>query len=454
MQFAGQRTNEYLELIGEPDNIIVKLADDVLPEPDAILVHGITPQQSLAEGISEAEFLSIFHEKIAQPDTVFVGYNNIRFDDEFMRFSCYRSFYDPYEWHWKDGRGRWDLLDAMRMMRALRPEGLKWPYVDGKPTVKLELMAKENEVLHENAHDALSDVQALVELAQRFKNSQPKLFSYLLKLRDKKEVAKLVESDEAFVYTSGKYDSEFYKTSVVKSLFKHPRREAAIVYDLRYDPTEWLDKEVAEIVRHWTVKYGEDLKRLPVKTVHYNRCPAVAPLSVLDTASGERIGYNKSFEQHAAVVAGNIDFVNRLKDALDIIENEQQSKLPLDENIDNQIYDAFWTDADRSELLEIRMSAPENLFELQKSIKNKRLRELMPHYKARNYPHILTPEEHEIWDAYRRKVLFEGGEKSKFSKITNRINEIAKTRKLTSNDEYLLAELQLYIESIIPEFDD
>lgn len=451
MQFAGVRTNEDLEVIGEPDNILVKLADDVLPEPDAILVHGITPQQTLVDGITEAEFLSFFEEQIAQPDTVFVGYNNIRFDDEFMRFAHYRSFYDPYEWHWKDGRGRWDLLDAMRMMRALRPEGLVWPFLEGKPSVKLELMAKENKILHENAHDALSDVLALIELARRFKQSQPKLFNYLLQVRDKRAVAKLVETDEAFVYTSGKYATEFQKTSVVKMLFRHPRREAAVVYDLRHDPTEWLQKSVEELVKHWTVRYGEDIKRLPIKTIQYNRCPAIAPLVVLDDASKERIGFSSDFARNGEILRANPEFVERVKTALDIIENEQQTRLPLTENVDNQLYDGFWSDGDRAEITKIRMGDPADFEDLQKTIKNKRLRELMPLYKARNYPSKLTPEEHEAWESVRRKLFIDGGEKSRLARVYARMNEIAKTRKLSSNDEYLLSELQLYIESIVPE---
>src|SRR6202035_4134085 len=84
MQFAGQRTDMDLKPIGQPDNILIKMTDDVLPEPDAVLVHGVTPQQTIAEGLSEPEFLKYFHEHIATPNTIFVGYNNIRFDDDFL----------------------------------------------------------------------------------------------------------------------------------------------------------------------------------------------------------------------------------------------------------------------------------------------------------------------------------------------------------------------------------
>lgn len=450
MQFAGQRTDENLKLIGDPDDILIKLSDDVLPEPDAILVHGITPQRTLEEGITEAEFSKIFSEKIATANTVFVGFNNIRFDDEFTRRIMYRTFYDPYRWHWKDGRSRWDILDPIRMMRALRPEGLKWPTINGKPSVKLELMAKENKLTHDNAHDALSDVIALIELTQKFKESQPKLFDYLVSMRDKKKVAKLVLNDQPFVYTSGKFSNEFEKTTIVDSLFKHPRRDSAVVYDLRHDPTEWFKKSVSELVKHWTVRYGDDLKPLPVKTIQFNRCPAVAPLGVLDDKSKKRIKIDmKVAEKHRAMLAKHPEFIKKLQDALDVLENEQQTRLPLEDNVDNQLYDGFWGDQDQDDLARARLTLPEELGNLE--VANKRIREMIPLYKARNFSSSLSVDEKEAWEVHRRKVLLGGDKSSSVAKFYKRLEEIAKTRKLSTNDEYLLTELQLYAESIIPE---
>ncbi len=454
MQFAGQRTNENLEPVGEPDNILVRLADDIIPEPDAILVHRIAPQKAASEGITEAELAAYFQEHIALPDTVFVGYNNIRFDDEFMRQLCYRTFYDPYEWHWREGRSRWDLLDAMRMMRALRPEGIVWPFLKDKPTVKLEEMAKANGLTHENAHDALSDVTALIELAQKFKTSQPKLFDYSVESRGKKFVAALVEDGKPFVYTSGKYDSAFLKTTVVLTVFKHPRRESAVVYDLRHDPSEWVDKTAEQLAEHWAVRYGDDKKSLPLKTLQYNRCPAVAPFIVLDDASKKTIGYNSDFEKHRELLESHPAFIKKLQEALDILENEQQTRLPIEEDVDAQLYDGFWVDMDKGEMSLIRHADPDEFQELQKTIKNKRLREMMPLYKARNYPEKLSPEEHEAWEEYRRKKFFSGGAKSATARVASRMQQIATTRKLSKDDEYLLSELQLYIESILPEPSD
>jgi exodeoxyribonuclease-1 len=452
MQFAGQRTDENLKPIGEPDDILVKLSDDVLPEPDAILVHRITPQKTLELGLTEAEFTKYFESKIATPNTVFVGFNNIRFDDEFMRRVCYRNFYDPYQWHWRDGRSRWDLLDPIRMMRALRPDGLKWPVIDGKPSVKLELMAKENGLLHENAHNALSDVIALIELAQKFKSAQPKLFDYLFEARNKSKVAEICLSGKPFVYTSGKYSGDYQKTTVVQSLFKHPRRESAIVYNLREDPSRWLDKSVEELVKHWTVKYGDDLERLPVKIIQFNKCPAVAPLIVLDEASKKRIKLDeRQINDNLAVLVGNSSFSERLMSALDIIEDQQQTSFKLDDLVDNQIYDGFWGDRELLELNKIRSTDPRDLS--QQIATNKRLKEMIPLYKARNFPEILTQQEKQDWESRRRKVFFDGEKSGNYAKFCKRLEEIPKTRQLSEDDKYLLEELKLYVESILPELE-
>jgi len=456
MQFAGQRTDADLQPIGEPDNILVKLADDIIPEPDAVLVHGITPQKTLEEGLTEAEFAEFFHENIALANTVFVGFNNIRFDDEFIRRMCYRTFNDPYQWHWLDGRSRWDLLDPIRMMRALRPEGLKWPMLKDKPTVKLELMAQENGLTHDNAHDALSDVIALIELAQKFKHAQPKLFEYLVRMRDKKAVGALLGGEHPFVYTSGSFGGTHLSTTVACTLFAHPRRKgSSIVYDLRHDPTRWFGVPPKELARHWQARFYDNVDQLPVKTVQHNKCPAVAPLGVLDNDAQTRLEIDlDQIKKHWNILLEHPEFAKDLEQALDIIENEQQSRLPLNDTVDTQMYDGFWADGDYSELNNARLSPPEGLSKLIAATTNKRIRDMIPLYKARNFPKTLTDSERADWEQHRRGALTSGGEKSPLARYYKRMEEIKSNRKLNDNDEYLLTELQLYVESIVPEPED
>jgi exodeoxyribonuclease-1 len=452
MQFAGQRTDMNLKPIGEPQNVLIKLSDDVVPEPDAILITGITPQKTISEGITEAEFLKLFHDEVATPGTIFVGYNSVRFDDEFMRFLHYRNFYDPYEWQYTDGKSRWDLLDVVRMTRALRPDGIEWP-VDskGKPTNRLELLTKVNGIDHKDAHDALADVVAVIELAKLIKGKQPDLFEYLLKLRDKKTISELVEKGQPFIYSSGKYPSEFEKTTAVVSIAKHPKRQGALVFDLRHDPTPYATMSPAELAEAWRWKRDDTSPRLPVKTMQYNRCPAVAPLGVLDEKSAKRLKLSmKTIEQNLKKLK-SVNLVPNVLEALELLDKQQQTSFLQDElDVDARLYDNFIGDADKSSCRVVRAADAAELANLDLEFKDDRLEALLPLYKARNFPKSLSDEERVAWEQFRQRKLLGGKQSSRLARFFNRLGELAERPNLSAQDQYLLEELQLYGQSIVP----
>ncbi len=458
MQFAGQRTDMALRPVGDPVDMLVKLTPDVLPDPDAILVTGITPQQTIADGITEAEFLKNFDKEVATPGTIFVGFNTVRFDDEFMRFTLYRNFYDPYEWQWKDDRSRWDLLDVVRMTRALRPDGIKWPFAsDGSPTNRLELITSLNKIDHFGAHNALVDVKATIAVANLIREKQPKLFDFLLTMRNKKKVEPLVQSGQPFVYSSGKYPSKFEKTTVAIAIAKHPKKQGALVYDLRHDPTEFAKLDAKQLVQRWAYTRDENAPvRLPVKTLQYNRCPAVAPLSVLDDASKERLALNmKTIEANRQKLSKFPEFVENILKAVELMDKKQQSELVAsDQDVDSQLYDDFIDNADKNVMRAIRAAEPDELLGFAATVKDKRLQALLPLYKARNYPGKLSGEEREQWEQFCAQRLLGGGQASRMAKYFARLQEIAARPGVTQNQQYLLEELKLYGESIMPVQED
>ncbi len=457
MQFAGQRTTLELKPIGEPVNVLIKLTPDVLPSPDAVLITGITPQQTLAEGITEAEFLKLFYKEAVQPDTIFAGFNSIRFDDEFMRFLHYRNFYDAYEWQWKDGCSRWDLLDVVRMTRALRPEGIEWPFAsDGKPANRLEFLTKVNKLSHEAAHDALSDVKATIAVAKLVSSKQKDLFEYLFSMRDKKKVSELVQKGEPFIYTSGRYPSAHLHTSAVVLLAKHPKDSAALVYNLRHDPTPFLNMSVDQLVEAWRFTKDPDAVRLPVKTLKYNRSPAVAPLGVIkDVTTQERLGLTlPTIAKHLAILKKHQTvFAAKVLQAIEQLDTErakQQTSLVDNQlTVDGRLYEKFIADQDKQAMRMVRTAAPDELTNLGSNFRDERLKNLLPLYKARNYPAKLNPDERAAWDNFCRRQLFEGGTASRLAKYFDRLRELGQD-KLTGQQQYLLEELQLYGQSIVP----
>lgn len=455
MQFAGQRTDMALKPIGEPNNIIVKITPDILPDPGAILVTGITPQKTLAEGITEAEFLKVFHTEIALADTVFVGFNTVRFDDEFMRYTNYRNFYDPYEWQWSDGRSRWDMMDVARMTRALRPEGIIWPFApDGTPSNRLELLSSVNKLDHKNAHDALSDVYATIEVAKLLRQKQTKLFEYLLKMRDKKEIEKLVLKSEPFLYTSGRYASEFEKTTVAVAVAPHPSQKGSTyVYDLRFDPSPFKDMKPDALAAFMEkYKYEEGELRLPVKQLQFNRCPAVAPLGVLTDENKQRLKINMSdIEQNYSILKAMEDFSDRLQEAIRINEKRRQISFIVDVlDVDSQLYNGFVNEADKTKMRVVRAASQNELADLHLDFNDARLESLLLLYKARQYPASLSADEQISWQEYCRHILLDGGENSRVQKFALSLQEAAQRKDLTQKQKYLLEELQLYAQSILP----
>ena len=456
MQFAGQRTDESLNPVGESHNLLIKITPDILPDPEAILVTGITPQKTLQDGISEAEFLQIFHSEIAIPNTVFVGFNNVRFDDEFVRFTHYRNFYDAYEWQWQDGKSRWDVMDLARITRALRPEGIIWPFSsDGKPANKLGLLASVNKLEHEHAHDALSDVMATIAVAKLIKEKQPKLFDFMLTMRDKKEVQKLTGAGEPFVYCSGRYSSDYEKTTVVSTVALHPTQSGSVfVYDLREDPSPFINmapSELADLLKKWKFEEGE--LRIPVKQLQFNKCPAIAPLQVLEVGdTKQRLKIEDALiRKHLKILQASKDFGDKLQEAVRMNEKGRQATFITDiQNVDAQLYDGFFGDGDKSKMQAVRTANENGLADLNLDFADDRLKELLLLYKARQFPKSLSNQEQQVWEEYRTKRLFNGEENSLFAKYLAKLNALAAQPAFTVEQRYLLEELGLYAQSIAP----
>jgi len=449
MQFAGQRTDKALKPIGEPYNVLVKLNDDTLPSPDAIMVTKISPQQTQAEGLTEAEFAKLLSEEIFTEDTVVIGFNNIRFDDEFVRHLFWRNFYDPYEWCWRDGRSRWDMLDVVRMTRALRPDGVIWPVdAEGNPTNRLELLTKENGISHEQAHDALADVWALIEVTKLIKAAQPQLYEYLFSMRNKNEIKKLVNLDakQPFVYTSGRYEQEHQKTTVAFPLTSG-KNGNVVVYDLRYDPTPFIDLASDDLAKKLFATYQERKEpgfvSLPVKELQYNRAPSVAPLGVLEKDDGwSRIHLTQAdIERHKGILLGAPHFAENIRTLYEKVREYPRSSDP-----EAQLYDSFVADADKIRIEAVRGADARALADFHPEFSDERLEPLLLHYKARNFPRALSEDESVAWEAWRSEHV-----KAQLPAFLAALRRIAPSAD--DSKAFLLQELQLWAESILPADD-
>lgn len=448
MQFAGQRTDMELRPVGEPYNLLVKISEDILPEPQAILVTKTTPQKTLEEGISEPEFAKLLSEDIFTPGTVAVGFNTLRFDDEFIRHTLWRNFYDPYEWAYKDDRSRWDILDLVRMTRALRPDGIKWPVdAEDKPTNRLELLSEANGLTHDHAHDALSDVEATIGVARLIREKQSRLFDWLFSIRGKNEVHKIVNLDDPrpFVYSSGRYGRANNFTTVAFPIAPGTRPSSLLVYDLRVDPSIFKDISADDITKQLQASYQErqapDFKALPVKELVLNKCPAVAPIGVVDEKGWKRLGLTlQSVEENMKALHALPNFGQKV-----LAGFEGRPDYKKDQDVEGRLYDSFISDADKIRMSAVRAADEKHLADFHPDFVDERFPELLLRYKARNFPKSLSKDDQDKWENYRRQ---------KFTKMapnyTTLLAQLSMEHATDKEALFLLEELQLWLENTAP----
>ncbi|HTV85983.1 MAG TPA: exodeoxyribonuclease I [Dyella sp.] len=404
IQFAGIRTNMELEIVDEPVMFFARPPREMPPSPESCLITGITPQQAESEGIGEADFAARVHEQLAAPGTCGVGYNSLRFDDEFTRQLLYRNFYEPYAREWENGNSRWDLIDLVRMCAALRPEGIVWPTrEDGMPSFKLEHLAQANHLRQERAHDALSDVHALIDLARLIRVRQPRLWDWHYGLRRKQRVFELLDvaNMTPLVHVSSRYPASRHCLAVIVPLAVHPSRTGEIiVYDLAQDPADLLALPADEIAdRMFTTRADlpEDIERIPLRTIHANRSPALAPLSALKGVDMQRLQLDLD---RCLAHADRLRAASGLREKLREVF-EHASSPPPPEDPELALYGGFLPDADKRLLRDVRATPPDQLAQRRFDFRDTRYPELLFRYRARNWPQTLTPEERERWETFR-----------------------------------------------------
>lgn len=407
-QFAAVRTTPALDVVEEPISFFVQPADDLLPSPVATLITGITPQHALREGVNEAEAFARIADEMGRPETCTLGYNSLRFDDEFVRHGLFRNFHEPYEREWRGGNSRWDLLDVMRLMHALRPDGIVWPRrEDGATSFKLEHLALANRVRDGDAHEALSDVLATIGLARLMRQAQPRLWDYALQLRDKRFAARLLDTTamQPVLHVSQRYPASRLCAAPVLPLARHPRFDSrVIVFDLDSDPAPLLAMSPTDIADRLYTPVSdlpEGEQRIPLKEVHLNKAPALVAWAHLRPDDLQRLGIE------ADRIACHADSLRRA--GPDLAEKVRQVFAAAQDfapgDVDGSLYDGFLADVDKRRFTDVRTTPPALLGQRDFGFRDPRLPELLFRYRARNWPGTLDAAERARWDDYRRLRL-------------------------------------------------
>jgi exodeoxyribonuclease-1 len=446
-QFAALRTDEKLEAVSEPIMLYNKLTPDYIPDPMACLITGIGPSEANKKGSNEYEFIRKIRDEFMEPATTVVGYNTIRFDDEFIRNALYRNFFDPYEREYKRGNSRWDLFPMVLAARDLRPDGIEWPLkADGTSSARLEDLTKANGLEHGNAHDALSDVYATIALARLLKEKQPKLFNHYLKVRKKDEVKRIanIHIKEAFLWTSTFFHSKGVCTRIMVPITAEPGNNNAIVcFDASHDPEELFSLS-AEEIRSRIFSTGKD--HFPLYSLHINRSPAVAPLKVLSYERAEALGLSISLaEARAKQILRRPELVQK------ILEVYTFGEMTDDKDPDMQIYSGgFFSDRDKKEFEQVHNTPAAELPDLKLRTEDPRVPEMLWRFTARNFPETLNAAEKERWKSFcaSRLLMPPPGTILNFKFAKRKVQEHLNSKDIPADKKPVLQDLAAWIQAL------
>ncbi len=392
-QFAAIRTDMDMNVIEEPVLLYARLSPDYLPSPESCLITGITPQEANSKGMPEAELIARVRDLFMVPDTIVVGYNSVSFDDEVIRNMLYRNLYDPYEREYGAGRSRWDIINLVRATRDLRPQGMDFSITNpetGAPSFRLTDLTAENHIDQVGAHDALVDVWATIAIAKLIKEKQPNLFSWALSMRSKAEIRNFINASHSapFLHTASMFVSEKGNT--------HP------VLPIAIDPLESNALYCFDLTRDIPQSPECSYQDTGIFRLAINRIPFIAPMSVLDSASEERLGFTRKEVMAKAREAKAAPALSRQA----VLSAKEERPRSGETDPDLAIYDRLTSIHDRSLLARIhRLSPEERLRSGEYVFDDPKYHQLLWRQVARNWPEALPEDERKMWRNFCAKRL-------------------------------------------------
>ena len=453
VQFAAIRTDLDFNPIGDPVMWYCRPADDYLPSPSACLVTGITPQVALQEGLPEVEFMARINALMSEPGTCVVGYNNLRFDDEFTRYGLYRNFFDAYAREWQGGNSRWDLMDLVRAAAVLRPDGINWPTnQDNEKVLKLDQLAPANGIAHGDAHDALADVRATIALAKKIREAQPRLYNFAFQMKHKAQVWGQLDLQlkKPILHISGMYGRKQGNLALVAALAAHPsNKNSVLAFDLRHNPKQWqgLNVEAVQQAMFSSKQVLGDSPRLPVKEIHINKCPIVAPANTLPEEVADQ--YKIDRQQSLAYLR----WLDEHRDFIDtVVAAYSQREAMSDVDVDGALYSGgFFDEHDKRMQQQVHKTPPQQWQEQAFDFHDERLSRMLMRMKGRCYPQLLSASEAEQWELFRQQRLVQGEQQNvrTFEQFGAELNRLAQERTDAAS-QAILQELATYAESIYP----
>ena len=413
----------------------------------ALIVNKSSPQMLKGANLSHYEMIREFVEILKSwGKSTFIGFNNIDFDEEFLRNTLFQTLEYPYLTS-TNGNNRGDLLNLARAANLYYPNTLKNPTSEkGNAVYKLDKMAPLNGIEHSDAHSAIGDVIATLGVAKIISNKAPSVWkaSYLTINKDltldiiKKEL--YFCTNEYFYGKSRPYVQAF--------VCQHPKYKWPKCFDLRQDPNIYLNMSVDEL----KVAMSKNPKFL--RTVRHNKHPIIMNPSYGNKFDEYKIIGEEKLITRAKLVKENKQFAKKISLILqEEAEEKEQIKSHEDIYEEESIYTQFTSAEDNKIMPEFHQTKEwEKKLKVLDRLKDERLHYFGKRLIYEEKPEILPkPEYNQIKRMIAKRLLSTNAEK--WNTIPRTYSEIDTLREKFEREGQperlrILDEINGYIEEM------
>ncbi len=451
IQLAAKLVDEKFNVIDKFDERC-RLRDGVIPSPVAMLITKTNLCQ-LNQEQSFYEFMDKVHKKFTSwSPAVFMGYNNINFDEKFLRSSFYQSLHAPYLTN-TNKNSRADLFKMILSLCNLKRPYLNIPSdsISGKRSLKLEKLSENNGIKHEFAHDAMSDVDATIGIANIIKSNEPEFWEHMIQFNNHNNVSKYIDENNIVIMPPTTVSGEYIPASFIT---RNPDNAKEMVfYNLNEDVTD-------DVTNSRTRGIGGLFRNKTLKKVKSNDYPIFLKIEHMSDDLKKKFTENKkTYIDKAKTIQSSSNFVMNINqylvDQLADYQIDNRDYLSASEHVDEMLYNGFTGPSDWLKIDDLKKINDATEFTKQlNTIEDKRLVELFKRKMFSDRKDMLTDDVLDKHKQYISQKIFNEEEKLPWTTLSKARQELIKAssdeRFQNMSDEF--TAIENYLDEIEKEF--
>ena len=326
LQIGAVLVDESFQIKDKMD-ISCRLKKNIIPAPEALLINKISIDQLKSHKVSHYYLVEELRQKFEEwSPACFVGFNSIGFDEDVLRQGLFQSFNFPYLTSAK-GNTRLDVLKLARAVSAFAQNSIAIPLgKNNKPSFKLQNLTKVNQVTHDNAHDAMGDVIATLELAKKIKSNAGEVWDVLVAYKKGDDIGKKIFNED-FVCYQDLIFGKIYNFAATFVCF-HPvyGKSWLCAFDLKHDPRPLFDLGFSELKQ---ALFSTPTK---IRQISLNKMPVVLSKENFSALEDyKEIGMEEILKR-SKLVKDNHDFSSKVHDIIEEKVREKQDSASQDED--------------------------------------------------------------------------------------------------------------------------